>query len=130
MKFKSLILVFVSFLSISYANDFSQNFSDNKAINEDFVCELLSEFSTSIDRCVEGKIYIKPENIKSTSSGLFLNNNEKTLHMPVLFSDFYGPYIRMEEHVRPYSITYCIGCGWVKFSGDPCRNPNCKLKKK
>ncbi|QVL55872.1 MAG: hypothetical protein KFB95_01315 [Simkaniaceae bacterium] len=129
MKLKSYILVLLSIFSVGCADSFTQNYFEEQTINESFFTELVSDFSASIERYTEDKIYIKPDSIKSTHLGMVLDQGNKVLHLPVVFSDRCGAFVPMNENERPVSITYCLGCGWVKFEGDPCRNPKCRLKK-
>jgi hypothetical protein len=129
MKTKSFLLIFLSILSIGYANNFSQNLLNEKTCDVSVVRELLSDFHFSIDRCTEDKIYIHSEHIKSTNLGIVLSENGKTLQLPIVFSDHYGAYIYMDENIQPVSIVVCLGCGKYRFSGDRCRTPGCPLNK-
>lgn len=127
MKLKSLILIFLSAFSLVHAGDFMQNDFEDQNLNENFFIELVSKFHDSIKSCAENKIYIKPGAIKSTHQGMILGQEDQILNLPILHSDHHGAYVFINDDVKPIDIIYCL-CGWVKFEGDPCRNPDCPYK--
>jgi len=127
MKSKSLILILLSFFSLSYATNFTQNYFEDQMFDEGFFKEFVSEFRSSIESCTENKIYIKPNSLKSTHLGMVLEQEGVVLHLPILHSDYNGSYIPLRSQAKPMDLIYCL-CGWVKFEGDPCRNPDCPYK--
>ena len=127
MRILILALIFLSSLSISHADPFSQIFFEDHESEENFINELISDFSLCIDRCSEDRIYLHSGNIESTSEGLVLKQGNKTLFLPIICSDRSGSYLPLSESAQTLSTTYCLGCGFIKFSGDSCRNKECPL---
>jgi hypothetical protein len=127
MKSKFFILFLLGVLNLSFASNSTQNLFEDQMLDQGFFEEFLSEFSSSIERFTENRIYIKPSCIKSTHLGMVFEQDGIVFHLPMVLSDHSGAYIPLNSQAKPMDITFCP-CGWIKFEGDPCKNPNCPYK--
>ena len=125
---------FLSILNITNANIFSQNLFDQDLNAEEVsIHQLVEEITSNFPACIKSisdeKIYLNSNAIRLTEKGVFLADGTMRIPLSNLLSDQRGPYVSMSSDLAPMSLVRCIGCGWVRFSGDSCRNPNCPLNK-
>ena len=135
MKKSLNLLATLLVLILANSSAFTQNFYEKAyAVEElsanDIAETIINDYSSCIEHFEHDKIYLNSNNIHVTKNGPILMLSNDSLPLPNLGFDSQGSYISLSGDVTTISVVRCIGCGWPRFSGEYCQNPDCPLSKK
>lgn len=69
--------------------------------------QILAEQPEAVLFCTESKLYLRPDTIYPTNSGLFIGHSHSAILIPVVFSDASGCYVPRGNFSRPESYWMC-----------------------